>query len=117
MTRSGSSVYVTYPGYENHSLNMPGKKSIKVGICQGNPDGQAYVNKRYGQSRLHSCMYKRRVDFDTMKMVERRVLSKLQALGYRRQHGKKEHFIIPNRATERKKFVDHVQALYNSYFD
>ena len=107
-----SSYYIAYPGFENHSLALPGKKTIKVGIFTGKRDGQRYVNGRYGQSTLHTCSYMP-FSFETMKKIERRVLHELQATyGYRRQHGKKEHFIIRATISERKKFVERVKELY-----
>ena len=113
-----SSVYVTYPGFENHDLVMQGKKnikSIKVGIFSGRGDGQDYVNGRYGQSQLHMCLHTR-VNFTRMKDIERRVLLELQQRhGFVRQHGKKEHFIIPNSKVHRRMFVACVKALYEDY--
>jgi hypothetical protein len=107
-----ASFYVTCPGFENHSLGLQGEESMKQGIFKGKRNGQKYVNGRYGLSKLHTCSYMP-VPFETMKNIERRVLLELQFThGYRRQHGKKEHFIIRATISERKKFVERVKELY-----
>ena len=110
-----SSFYVTYPGFENHSLALPGHKSIKVGIFKGKHNGQKYVNKRYGQSTLHLCVYKPDIDFESMKTIEKLVLTGLEEADFSKQHGKREHFIIPNSKTRRKEFVTTVNMLYAVY--
>ena len=111
-----SSFYVTLPGFENHSLGLPGKRSIKTGIFRGNRDGQRYVNARYGQSRLYLCVYLRGISFDQMKKIERKTLSRLiHCHGYIKQHGKKEHFIISNKKSDRVNFVKDVQNLYSRF--
>lgn len=109
-----SSVYVTIPGYENHSLNIPGKISIKVGIYKGRKAPQIYVNGRYGKSQLHLSLYKKKINFERMKRIEKGVLSELKKK-YKRQHGKKEHFLIPAMYTYINNFTHDVESLYNSY--
>ena len=112
---SGASYYVTYPGFENHYFQGTGKVSIKVGICGGKKNGQKYVNGRYGQSRLHLYKYKKLIGIQRMEIIEAQVLSALVQLGYRKQHGKKEHFIIPDEKNEHLKFVNHVSQLYERF--
>jgi len=112
-----SSFYVTYPGFENHSLALPGQKSIKVGIFKSKHDGQTYVNKRYGQSTLHLCKYKPDIDFESMKEIEKLVLNRLEDAGFSKQHGKKEHFIIHNSKRREKEFIAEVLKLYTVYCD
>lgn len=114
-----SSYYVTEPGFENHSLGLPGKLSIKVGIRSNRVkcDGQRYVNGRYGPSRLHLFVNKS-IDFETMGKVEKDVLRELQITHrYRRQHGKKEHFIIADNEVAKERFTKHVKSLYTFYYD
>ena len=72
-----SSFYVTLPAFENHSLGLPGKRSIKTGIFSGKRDPQRYVNARYGQSTLYLCVHFHGISFDQMKNIERETLSQL----------------------------------------
>ena len=112
LAKAGSAFYVTYPGYENHYFRGTGTMSIKAGICGGKQDGQKYVNRRYGLSRLHLYEYKPDVSFERMLFIERQVLSGLLKLGYKKQYCKKEHFIIANKKNARMKFVNDVKNLY-----
>uniref|UniRef100_A0A6C0AME3 Uncharacterized protein n=1 Tax=viral metagenome TaxID=1070528 RepID=A0A6C0AME3_9ZZZZ len=109
-----SSYYVTTPAFENHSLRLPGKISIKAGIFGGRRHGQRYVNARYGQSPLHHCSYVSGINKKEIESIETEVLGNLVHLyGYTKQHGKKEHFIIPNHTPMISKFVNDVRDLYN----
>jgi hypothetical protein len=110
-----ASVYVTLPGFENHSLNLPGKNTIKQGIRKETGDPQKYVNGRYGSSEVLLWIYFDTMTFDEAKRLEKIVLRQLvQDYHYAKQHGKKEHFIIPIGYKARKKFADIVKDLYVS---
>jgi hypothetical protein len=113
-----SSGYVAEPGFENHSLGLPGMITMKAGICAGEKDGQAYVNRRYGQSKLHWYIYKEEISFEQMKLIEKQVLQDLVSIhGYKKQHGKREHFIIPYTRKDIQVFVRRVIDLYSVYTD
>jgi len=112
----GSSCYATFPGYENFSLNLPGKVTIKAGICMWRRDPQRYLNNRYGQSPVLYYAHMSHVDIEQMKEIETRILWELQHIyNYEKQHGKKEHFIIPDNKEETIKFVNLVRTLYTRY--
>lgn len=112
-------MYATQPAFENHSLGIPGMVSVKVGIRS--IDGhtvistQAYVNKRYGQSPLYKRL-RTPLTFKELEEVEKRVLLYLQTeYGYRKQHGKKEHFIIPRDSSAIMAFVHCALELYERF--
>lgn len=110
-----SSVYVALPGFENHSLDRPGEETIKQGIRKETGDPQKYVNGRYGSSEVLLWIYFDTMTFDEVKRIEKIVLKQLvQDHHYHKQHGKKEHFIIPSCYEARKKFADIVKDLYVS---
>jgi hypothetical protein len=112
------SAYATEPGFENHSLALPGMITIKVGIFAGKHEGQAYVNRRYGHSKLHWCIYIEHISFEKMKVIEKCVLQDLVSIhGYKKQHGKREHFIIPYTRKDIQVFVRRVIDLYSLYTD
>jgi hypothetical protein len=116
----GSCVYVTKPAIENHqiknTLECQGKMSIKVGIAKGNPDCKRFTTSRYGNSRVHLWEHHPHISFERLHVIERHVLSALvNQYGYKKQHGKKEHFMIPSKKLARKKFVEVVKHLYNKY--
>ena len=113
-----ASGYVTEPGFENHSLALPGMITVKAGIFGGKHDGQAYVNRRYGQSKLHWCIYIKHISFEQMKVIEKWVvLDLVRIYGYNKQHGKREHFIIPCTRKDIQVFVRRVIDLYSLYTD
>jgi len=113
-----SSIYATEPGFENHSLRLPGMITIKAGICAGEKDGQTYVNGRYGQSKLHWYIYKEGISFEQMKVIEKWVLQDLVSIhGYKKQHGKREHIIIPGTRKDIQLFVRRLIDLYSLYTD
>ena len=90
--------------------------SVKGGIFSGNKNAQNYVNGRYLQSKLYHSKYYNNIPFEKMKKIESHVLSSLQyECGYTRQHGKKEHFMIPRKKSAIMKFVEDVKSLYDKY--
>ena len=111
-----SSFYMAINLSETDSLDRDGMVSAKAGVCMGRQNLQNYVNRRYMSGELLGGRYMPGVDFETIKDIERRVLSDLQNVyGYRRQHGKKEHFIIADNTEEKQKFAEIVQRLYSRY--
>lgn len=118
-TMSKSEMYVTEPAFENHSLGILGMVSVKVGIrgIGGHTviSTQAYVNKRYGQSPLYKRL-RTPLTFKELEEVEKEVLLHLQSVhGYRKQHAKKEHFIIPNDGSAIMAFVRCALELYERF--
>jgi len=64
-----------------------------------------------------ALLYKRmNIGFPRMKWIEKKVLRALvHDYGYKKQHGKKEHFMIPSDELSKKKFVQCVDYLYSKY--
>jgi hypothetical protein len=117
---ASSGFYIARPEDENSSsketLEFKGKRCLKVGIHKGKKNGQKYVNSRYGCSKLYHHRYYNKIPFEKMKKIESRVLYSLQhRYGYTRQHGKKEHFMIPRKKSATLKFLEHVKSLYAEY--
>ena len=110
-TKKSRTYYVTYPGNENHSYKIPGKKIIKTGIYNDLENPQDYVHKRYMKgSPLLASGRVSKITFNKMYEIEQNVLYNLKKewKSYMR-----EHFIISE--YEERKFVDHVKNLYD-YF-
>jgi hypothetical protein len=117
---SSSSFYINRPGNENFTskgtLEFMKKISVKTGIYCGKKNCQEYVNHRYGFSKLYYGKYYNNIPFEKMKKIESRVLYSLQhRYGYTRQHGKKEHFMLPRKKSAILKFVEDVKSLYDEY--
>ncbi len=112
-------MYVCEPGCEKHwekdtNTIPPGCKIMKAGIYEdGRTSAQKYVNDRYmGGTPLLYTRCISGITFMKMKQIERNVLDDLQC-EYDTQHGKKEHFVVPD--GEILDFVKRVKQLYEYY--